>query len=358
MIRKHPGSNEPTGINPDVLDYASVLSRAFNYYNQDKDKKDARLYLKVYVKHSNPSFNIKVLDSVPDNKISTTMGWVARIITNGNTLTDKHVGDLDSYLNYLTTLKQEAPVIIKEKPARPSIQDHMQEKISETIADLEGAIDDFVTKGIIFDLYSYLKGNSTPRTFCTPIEEWTKKKAREFINVHQANDSETKEAYSHISKRQLTLLIKMLSQFLQDTEKFSQYKKANRKPRVTKVKPPIVQVAKLKFKREDTELKLKSVNPTEIVGATQVWVYNTKYKKLAAYRSDSPQGIQVKGTALQNYQPEMCEQKTLRKPEATIKALLGASKVQLRKLISDLTTKASVVSGRLNEDCIIVRVVR
>ena len=132
----------------------------------------------------------------------------------------------------------------------------------------------------------------------------------------------------------------------------------NRKPRVTKAKPPAVQVAKLKFKKEDTELGVKSINPSEMVGASQVWIYNCKYKRLAAYRSDSAQGIQVKGSALQNYDPDMSECRSIRRPEAFLKVVLDASKVKLRKLLSDLTTKGFDLSGRINEDCIIVRVVK
>ena len=33
---------EPIGITPDLVNYKSALSRAFNFYNQDRDKKDAR----------------------------------------------------------------------------------------------------------------------------------------------------------------------------------------------------------------------------------------------------------------------------------------------------------------------------
>ena len=94
------------------------------------------------------------------------------------------------------------------------------------------------------------------------------------------------------------------------------------------------------------------------MGASQVWVYNCKYKKLAVYRSESAPGIQVKGSAMQNYMPEASEQKALRKPAETLKYLLTAGKIQLRKIITDLTTKVSPVTGRLNEDCVIVRVIK
>ena len=70
------------------------------------------------------------------------------------------------------------------------------------------------------------------------------------------------------------------------------------------------------------------------------------------------QGIQVKGSTLQNYDPDMSECRSIRRPEAFLKVLLDASKVKLRKLLSDLTTKGYDVTGRINDECIIVRVIK
>ncbi len=95
-----------------------------------------------------------------------------------------------------------------------------------------------------------------------------------------------------------------------------------------------------------------------MVGASQVWVYNSKYKKLAVYRTDSALGIQVKGTTLQNYDPELCEQKVVRRPEAFLPIVLQATKIQLRKIMENLTTKGSDVNGRINEECIILRAIK
>jgi hypothetical protein len=234
----------------------------------------------------------------------------------------------------------------------------MQDKIAEVIGELEGAVDSFIKDDKEFDLYNYLQANSIPKPYCKDIDTWARRKGIEFTEVYQTTDKELKDAYSHIGRRQQANLVKMFGAFIVDLEKYTQFKKANRKPRVTKAKPPAVQVARIKFKKEDIELGIKSVNPSEMVGASQVWVYNVKYKRLAAYRSDSAQGIQVKGSTLQNYDPDMSECRSIRRPEAFLKVLLDASKVKLRKLLSDLTTKGYDVTGRINDECIIVRVIK
>jgi len=345
---------EPHGITPDLTNYKSALSRAFNFYNQDKDKKDARLYLKTYIKHKGMTVDI---DSVSDSNIILTYGWLSRMVLNGNTLIDRHNEDLDSYISNLSTTKQVIKVVVDKTP-RPSVRDYMQDKIAEVIGDLEGQVDAFLKEDKEFDLYNYLQANSIPKPYCKDIDEWARKRGTEFTEVYKTTDKDTKDGYSNISRRQQANLVKMFGSFIVDLEKYTQFKKANRKPRVTKAKPPAVQVARIKFKKEDTELGIKSVNPSEMVGASQVWVYNVKYKRLAAYRSDSVQGIQVKGSTLQNYDPDMSECRSIRRPEAFLKVLLDASKVKLRKLLSDLTTKGYDVTGRINDECIILRVIK
>ena len=345
--------NEPLGITPDLTNYKSVLSRAFNFYNQDRDKKDARLYLKTYIKHKGMTVDI---DRVPDNEINLTYGWLSRILLNGNTLLDRHNKDLDSYITNLSTTK-EVKVVVNKVP-KPSVRDYMQDKIAEVIGELEGQVDAFLKEDKEFDLYNYLQANSIPKPYCKDIDTWARKRGMEFTDVYKTTDKDTKDGYSNISRRQQVNLVKLFGSFIVDLEKYTQFKKANRKPRVTKAKPPAVQVARIKFKKEDTELGIKSVNPSEMVGASQVWVYNVKYKRLAAYRSDSVLGIQVKGSTLQNYDPDMSECRSIRRPEAFLKVLLDASKVKLRKLLSDLTTKGYDVTGRINDECIIVRVIK
>jgi hypothetical protein len=346
--------HEPNGITPELSNYKSALSRAFNFYNQDNGKKEARLYLKTYIKHSGLGVNI---DNISDSDIILTYGWLARMVLNGNMLLPRHLEDLDSYIKTLYTTKEVIKVLIEKTP-RLSVQDYMQDKIAEVIGELEGQVDEFLKDGKEFDLYNYMQANSIPKPYCKDIDAWARKRGMEFTEVYKTTDKDVKEGYSNISRRQQANLVKLFGSFIVDLEKYSQFKKANRKPRVAKAKPPVMQVARIKFKKEDTELGIKSVNPSEMVGASQVWVYNVKYKRLAAYRSDSVQGIQVKGSTLQNYDPDMSECRSIRRPEAFLKVLLDASKVKLRKLLSDLTTKGYDVTGRINDECIIVRVIK
>lgn len=359
MARAPTVNNEPRQIDYTTVGYVSQLSYAFNWYNQEKDKKDAISYLREYIKTTVGADGVKQFDKIPDNEISTTYGWVARMHFNGCQVGTKELHKLDSYVKeILVRVVAEKIIKVKDTASKPSVQDYMLEKVSEYLGELEGALDDYITAKKEFDLYKDLQARAIPKPYCTHIEQWVRRKAQEYITVYESTDPEIKEAYSNFTRPQLTRLIKLCSQCVEDVERYGEFKKANRKPRVKKQVAPGVQVAKLKYMREFAELGLKSVMASEIVGASQVWVYNTKYKRLAAYRTESTTGLQVKGTTLQNYDPDMCEQKALRKPAEVLKKVLTAGKVQLRRILPELTTKETSVNGRINEECIIIRVIK
>jgi len=150
----------------------------------------------------------------------------------------------------------------------------------------------------------------------------------------------------------------MFSSFIEDCEKYSQYKKTNKKPRAVREKSPSQQVKSVKYKIKDEELNLTSVSPAEMVGASQVWLFNTKTRKLSHYTTDSTKGIQVKGTSLQNWDPEKSKQKTLRNPNEQIKDLINAGKIKMRTFLKEIKAKEPNVNGRINIDTIILKAIK
>ena len=333
-------------------DYQLKLIAAFNWYTTEKDKKDARKYLEDYCKKFLPSLS---LVGVVDADIVLTMGWVARLKIKGANLSQTHLSRLDEYLS---TLK---PVKKQPTPTAPkiSIQEAMQNRINSYLGDLEGVYDDLAKDPKVqFSLLDDLKKNQLPQVVGEEIETWSKKKLNELIIAYEGKDKDIAEGYSNFKRKNLLAFIKKLATFIEDAEKYSAFKRANRKPRQKKIKPPSVQVRGLKYKQRDDALKLESITPSDIVGSMQLWVFNVKTRKLAVYRTESSSGIQVKGTSLQNYEPDMSEQKTIRKPEETIQELLKAGKVQLRKFMDNIKAVSTVPSGRINADTLILRTVK
>ena len=83
-----PYGDEPKGITPGDH-YNTKLAVAFNWYNQEKDKKDARNFLRYYIQSKNKTA-VKLFDQVPDQKIDNTFGWLSRLVMTGSVLSPEH----------------------------------------------------------------------------------------------------------------------------------------------------------------------------------------------------------------------------------------------------------------------------
>jgi hypothetical protein len=135
-----------------------------------------------------------------------------------------------------------------------------------------------------------------------------------------------------------------------------QESKINRAPRAKKMQPKEKIVGKMKYLKQHEPLKLVSINPTDIIGAKELWIYNIKSRKLGKYVAGEFDELSVKGTTILNYSESLSVQKTLRKPEEKLSEFKSAGKVQLRKFLEDINTTDTKLNGRINEDTVLLKV--
>jgi hypothetical protein len=124
-------------------------------------------------------------------------------------------------------------------------------------------------------------------------------------------------------------------------------------------------VAKLKYAKVDPKYKLASVNPADIVGANELWVFNTKTRKLGKYvaKNIDPKGMRregsglsVKGTTILGFDEASSIQKTLRKPDVQLKEFKDAGKVKLRKFLDEIPTTDTKLNGRCNPETVLLKI--
>jgi hypothetical protein len=367
MMQKAAMGTEPKAAEIDAAkpDYTTSIMRAFNWYNYEKDMKVARSYIRAWVKARQPA-DVKRFDAVVDELTAPVFGWLARLDLNGARLSDEHKARLEQKVADLMGQYRIAKPIVEAEPDpnRKSIQQVMAEKQAEFLGEFfEGALDDFILndcRATDFDLYKHMQAQNTAKQYAAAVVSLCEQRLAELDAI--ADDEQLTEAYSCYTAAQLRRMHSWLEKTADDAKRFADFKKANRKPVVRKAKPAGVQVAKLQYLKETQvpgvrgEITFTSVSPVQIVGAQQVWVYNVKNKKLGVYNATGSAGFSVKGTSLQGWDPDTSVQRTLRKPDIVIQQCLDAGKVQLRKVLSDLTTSETKLNGRINADTIIVRV--
>jgi hypothetical protein len=132
--------------------------------------------------------------------------------------------------------------------------------------------------------------------------------------------------------------------------------KATKKPRKQKSINKEKVVAKLKYKKTDEPLKLVSVNPIDIIGSKELWVYNTKNRKLGKYVAAEYQELGIKGTTVTGFNETLSVCKTLRKPAEQLKAFASAGKVVLRKFLDDINAVDTKMNGRINEEMVLLKI--
>jgi hypothetical protein len=136
-----------------------------------------------------------------------------------------------------------------------------------------------------------------------------------------------------------------------------QIKKVERKPRKVKAIPPEKRAARFKTQAEFTELKLKGLPAASLVDKTEAWLYDTHKRKLIHVVADSHVGtFTIKGNSIIGFSTVETQQKTVRKPADTLRAMSAAGKPAARKIFKELTTTETAFNGRGTENLIILRV--
>ena len=99
------------------------------------------------------------------------------------------------------------------------------------------------------------------------------------------------------------------------------------------------------------------MNPADIIGANELWVYNIKTRKLGKYIADNIQGpLGVKGTSLVGFDEAKSVCKTLRKPADTLKDFAKSGKIQLRKFLDEIKATETKMNGRISADIVLLKV--
>lgn len=333
--------------------YGVDLSHALNYYNAEHDNREKKKWALAHIAAIDPT----IADSVDkiDDFYFRQYGTLARLLSRGQELNVMHINRMDEMLEEIKTRAAKSPkpkVVVTQVV---NVQDKTMEKAREIAGEIEGEIDDYVKAKCPKDykLKTPIKGYGAPivkylSTCWVPLRN-------ELEEAISGDDEQLVEGYGNFKKTELKRFLSFIESIIQESQQRVITAKAMRKPRATKQKSATVLAAKVKYMSEFAEHLIKSEHPSKIVKADEVWIYNTKYRRLTVYKPADGGVLGVKGTTITNFDITTSLSKTLRKPEM-IRLLSGMTKRPLNTAFKDLTTKPSVPNGRINEECVILRV--
>lgn len=334
------------------------LRKSFYYYNYYYSQKDCKKHVVEWLQKNSKlsQEEIKAFNRAGDRLLPMTVCSLIMAHRKGMPFRGRHIEFIiDSVQKVIDQAEpEEAEVIASPTQVanRPTIQDRLNEKTAELIGELEGKYDDL--EG--FKAYDWLVAKNVVQSQLGKYEALYQSRKEELELAQGKKDEQLKEAYSHYKASDFKQHLNWIADLLTAIEQYRGVKKATKKLRVKKAPSKEKVVAKLKYAKDDKALKVVSINPADIVGAAELWVYNTKTRKLGKYVAASYQTLGVKGTTIVGFDTDKSVAKTLRKPEEQLKEFAKAGKVVLRTFIKDIKAVEVKLNGRINEDTLLLRV--
>jgi len=319
--------------------------------------------------------DISAFKKTKDNRCGMTMGAVAACLLKGMPSVRDEFNEgrdtavwLRARINEVIEQGQDdvddsdSGIEVKKDVYVPSIQERLREVSLGMTEEIEAAIEAFQTDPETFDpkafkMLNLLKAKQAKAAHARIIRDFYARDLTELLELASGKaDEQLKEGYSHRSKKQIKSFIAFLQEIESACNMLMQEAKVNKKPRAKKVVSKDKIIAKLKYKKSDEPLKLVSINPADIIGAQELWIFNSKTRKLGKYVAAEFQELGIKGTTITGFNEIKSVQKTLRKPAEQIKAFKEAGKVVLRKFLEEINAVDTKMNGRINEDIMLLKI--
>lgn len=399
MNRRNYGDEPEYGFIPLTLKEAG---HAFNWYSLNCDRKQSKQFVVEWLEDNNRPEDASVIRKLSDSRAKAAMAtgcWIARMWTRGAIFDQQllYAGWFEEGLKRArAVLNREEDDLIEEdedgnvtkvtaatkskKFSHPSIRmpyyrTPAEKKFDRFLELMNEALD-------AIDIHDSTKKSNYRYTFIDAIrkEQLDLKYAQELLaelKAHEVDiraclggDPELTASHRHrassLRRKQAlvaTLLMEVTTYLSEATKK--QPKAAAgapsavevvRKPR--KKKPVSIDklVSRLLYQEKDDELGLVSIPKEKVIGAKELWLYNTKYANLTVYRTEAEAGFSVRGTTLLNYDETASISKKIgRRAKEHTGNLLLSTKPQLRKFMDTISATPTKPNGRINENTILLR---
>lgn len=364
------------------------------YTHYEVESKEWLERVKIFIKNNYDKKLVSAINKLPDWKIGGKSHWACTAYCLENIPDIVPPVYKEGIHKWILELAEEGVVIAEEKKAEektkknvyvPTIQERIKEQSQDMVEDidewLEGWIRDpetFDPKG--FDFKKHFDKIQPSQAHARKMKGFYDGVLDDFDELERMPTAgqlkkmdereadlwqQLKEGYAHLKKGDIKKFRTAIEELMSALDFIIDSAKATRKPRKAKPKSATKLVEKLKYCKTDERYKLASIDPTLIVGANELWVFNTKTRKLGKYIAANidPKGmgrdgtgLSVKGTTILGFDENLSIQKTIRKPDDVLKEFKSAGKVKLRKFLDEINSVDTKLNGRCNPDTVLLKV--
>ena len=338
MAKKIDLSGLPDFDNVDVnsAEYLNLYRKSLNFIQQNIDSKIIYKEALQFLKDND--CDIDLFENLEEWRL-LTIGKISMLIRQGIPMRDQtqdwlvdkvaHLEIIAKHIRDTVKVEEvdededtgETPMVIKAREISTIILDNLFDAV---------LLSDEVSP------FSYLSREAITSTRII-------NKIVEFI-IEQRDSINEKNKKEH--ERKFSLIVYALKEIDKYTSNLKASKKTN--------KSAESQIDKLKYKKEDADLKIVSINPSMIIGAKSLVVYNPKYNQLGIYYAMDG-GLGVKGTTIQNFNETKSKGRRIKKAAENVPGLRNGTISIIEKFFKDQTSELSDLTGRITEDVILVK---
>ena len=338
-----------------------AVMHGYNFYNYYHTPAEMRKYVVQWAQRDLKwgKEQIAAFAECEDQRVGMTLCIFSKMKLNGypEAVPEYVTNKLAELLTYGTAKLADKAAAVKPQ-AKRTIQDHMREKQYDIVGELDAQYDAYLAGAELPDFVTYFRDSKMPQQFVSRIISYYADIEAELVaSQTKGADSQLLEAYKWVTKSDLKRMQLFYTKLKDALSTYGAVKAAVRKARVKKPVSKEKLVKKVKYCTEDTTLNLVSINPVDVIGARELWVYNRKTRKLGKYVAAVDSGtLGIKGTAILGYDDKTSVAKTVRKPEVVMKKFMSAGKVALRTWLEEMSTTGVQMNGRLNADTMLLKV--
>jgi len=336
---------------PDGVD----ITNAYNWYNYMHGSKKSLDHVVEFMKNSDyPDDEVQQVANLNYKSMITlgvSVGWIARIMTNGTELPFEMVNKVSEGINHLLEISHDIPTRKRKSPQVSTLMKSYQ--YIDMLDDQKD--DDLENKVKKPNIYGWLVEHGVKGPVAVHVMEHYKKVLEEIDGALNKTHKDLVEAYHCYSKAELKYMSVWFNTLIAACDKLI---KGSTRKRKKKVKTARQQTIAVQYQKDDPKYKVVSVEPVKLVGASEVWLFNTRYKKLTVLYTGTRDGFTVKGTTVYGFDPDKSITKIVRKPEVILKRVWDGGSIIRNKIMKELKTKEQKAVGRINSDTLLVRIIK
>lgn len=351
------------------IPFEKGFQAAAYYMHNEVDKKETSGMLKNYIKANYSKSEVKAIFANPEYKFTMFSHYAcaALWVTTGQEMCDRSTIYVKGLKKYCSELLDSGKILLIEKQAEEKVkgnvvtlspQQKLERKIQRTIMiDLDDLEDAWIMgEKADINVYLLFKKHGLSGSATIPVRRVVEGWLLDYGDAYHKRCEQAVEGYAHLKRSELNRRIKVCENILADLDSIKSAAKATRTIRIKKPVSIDKQVANVKYKKEDKDFKVVSINPVQIIGKKRLYVFNAKYKILTEYLTEDPKGFIISGSTIKNYDKATSRNIKLRKPSEILPDVLKRTPKQIDQIWKTLTTKSYAVNGRINAETILLRV--